>query len=269
MDLYSSQCIPVKTFSGKKSFPWITQEIKRQIRKRTRFYKQFKKTGDQTFRNKFLALRKAIKSKIKLSHETYLEGLLGLNDENSTCDSKKLFSFLKSSKQDQLGTPALNHRNRLVNETAENADVHNLQFQSVFTTKAPLSLTRLCKMKIQGIADQGEIPSESLPQGMQESHPAMEDFSISVAGIIKLLKNLKPGKTADPDRLKPILLKELREEIAPIIQVILSAPYKQANSHQSGVEPRSPPSSKKVTNDPPQTIDQSPSPVYFARSLNT
>ena len=83
-----------------------------------------------------------------VSHETYLEGLLGLDDENSTCDSKKLFSFLKSSKQDQLGTPALNHRNRLVTETAEKADVHNLQFQSVFTTKALLSLTRLCKMKI-------------------------------------------------------------------------------------------------------------------------
>ena len=48
----------------------------------------------------------------------------------------------------------------------------------------------------------------------------MEDFSISVAGILKLLKNLKPGKAAGPDRLKPILLKELCEEIAPIIQVI-------------------------------------------------
>ena len=41
-----------------------------------------------------------------------------------------------------------------------------------------------------------------------------------MAGIIKLLKNLKPGKAAGPDRLKPVLLKELREEIAPIVQVI-------------------------------------------------
>ena len=70
------------------------------------------------------------------------------HDENSTCDSKKLFSFLKSSKQPQLGTPALNHRDRLATEIAEKADLHNLQFQSVFTTKAPLSLSRLCKMKL-------------------------------------------------------------------------------------------------------------------------
>ena len=220
LDLFSSQCIPTKTFSGKKSLPWITQEIKRQIRKRDHLYRKYKKTGDQGFRTKFLALRKSIKSKIKLSHDSYLEGLLGLNDENSVCDSKKLFSFLKSSKQDQLGTPPLNHKNRLVTETAEKADVHNQHFQSVFTAKGPLSLSRLCKMKLQDTVDHGKLPSETLPPGVLKSTPVMEDFGISVAGILKLLRNLKPGKAAGPDRLKPILLKELSEEIAPIIQVI-------------------------------------------------
>ena len=167
-----------------------------------------------------MELRKSIKGKIKLSYETYLEGLLGLNDENSACNNKKLFSFLKSSKQDQLGTPALNHRNRLVTETAEKADVHNQQFQSVFTAKEPLSLSRLCKMTLQNAADSGVIPPRTLPAGVLKTTPVMEDFSISVAGILKLLQNLKPGKAAGPDRLKPVLLKELREEIAPIVQII-------------------------------------------------
>ena len=220
LDTFSSQCIPVKTISGKKSLPWVTQAIRRQIRKRNRLYKQFKETGDQQIRNKFVAHRNSIKSKIKLSYETYLEGLLGLNDENSVCDTKKLFSFLKCSKQDQLGSTALNHGHKLVTNTAEKADIHNLHFQSVFTTKEPLSLSRLCKMKLHDAADSGKIPSELLPPEMQKSTPVMEDFSISVAGILKLLKNLKPGKAAGPDRLKPILLKELCEEIAPIIQVI-------------------------------------------------
>ena len=67
------------------------------------------------------------------------------------------------------------------------------------------------------MADCGGIPSEALPPGMQESSPVMEDFDISVTGILKLLKNLKPGKAAGPDRLKPILVKELRDELAPII----------------------------------------------------
>ena len=220
LDLFTCQCIPVKTVSGKKSLPWITQAIRRQIRKRNHLYKQFKKTGDQVFRNKFLALRKSVKRNIKLSYATYLEGLLGLNDENSVCDNKKLFSFLKSSKQDQLGTPALKQGNRLITAIAEKADVHNLQFQSVFTTKEPLSLTRICKMKLQDMADCGKLSPEALPPGVLKSTPVMEDFSISVAGILKLLQNLKPGKAVGPDRLKLLLLKELREEIAPIMQVI-------------------------------------------------
>ena len=70
------------------------------------------------------------------------------------------------------------------------------------------------------MADRGEMPSEALPPEMRKSIPIIEDFSVSVAGVLKLLKNLKPGKAAGLDRLKPILLKELCEEIAPIIQVI-------------------------------------------------
>ena len=91
LDLYSFQCIPVKTFSGKKSLPWIIQEIRRRIRKRNHFCEQLKKTGDMVFRNKYLVLRKIIESKIKLSNETYLEGLLGLHDDNSAYDSKTCF----------------------------------------------------------------------------------------------------------------------------------------------------------------------------------
>ena len=133
---------------------------------------------------------------------------------------KTLFSFLKCSKQEQLGSTPINHGQKLVTNTAEKADIHNLHFQSVFTSKEPLSLSRLCKMKLHDAADSGNIPPELLPPELQKSTPVMEELSISVAGILKLLKNLKPGKPAGPDRLKPILLKELSEEIAPIIQVI-------------------------------------------------
>ena len=52
------------------------------------------------------------------------------------------------------------------------------------------------------------------------STPVMPDIDISLNGLLKLLKNLKPGKVAGTDKLKPLLLKELRDEIAPIIKVI-------------------------------------------------
>ena len=111
-------------------------------------------------------------------------------------------------------------------DTTEKADIHNQQFQSVFTTKAPLSLSRLCKMKIQDMTDSGKMRHDAVPAELLISNPKMEEFSISWNGILKLLQNLKPFKAAGPDRLKPLLLKELREEIAPIIQIIFERSLK-------------------------------------------
>ena len=220
IDNAASKCIPTKTIQSKSSLPWITQSIRRLIRRRDDLYRKLKKTGDLTFRNKFLSLRKSIKHKIKSSYNCYLEGLLGLNDENSVCDNKKLFSFLKSSKQDQTVSPPLQKGKRLVTDTTEKANTHNQQFQSVFTTKAPLSLSRLCKMQIQDMTDNGTMCHDAVPAEVLSSSPKMEELSISINGILKLLQNLKPFKAAGPDRLKPLLLKELRDEIAPIIQII-------------------------------------------------
>ena len=105
-------------------------------------------------------------------------------------------------------------------DTTEKADIHNQQFQSVFTTKATLSLSRLCKMKIQDMTDSCKMRHDAVPAELLNPNPNMEELSISCNGILKLLQNLKPFKAAGPDRLKPLLLNELREEIAPIIQII-------------------------------------------------
>ena len=75
-------------------------------------------------------------------------------------------------------------------------------------------------MKIQDMTDSGTMRHDAVPAEVLSPNPEMEEFSISCNGILKLLQNLKPFKTAGPDRLKPLLLKELREEIAPIIQII-------------------------------------------------
>ena len=42
----------------------------------------------------------------------------------------------------------------------------------------------------------------------------MQEKSISENGLLKLLKNLKPGKAAGQDGLKALLLRERGEEIA-------------------------------------------------------
>ena len=226
LDKLVQECIPAKLIRGKSSLPWITQEIKRLIRKRDSLYRKFKRSGDSDIKTKFQTLRQQIKKKIKDSYQAYLENLLGLNDEDSKCDSKKLFSFLKNSRCDQQGIPPLKHDNILYSDTKTKANLFNQQFNSVFTPKEPLSLSRLASMRVQDLKKAGGLPSDTTPDSLQDSATNMPEINISENGLMKLLQNLKPGKAAGPDKLKPLLLRELREEIAPIIQIIFDRSLK-------------------------------------------
>ena len=182
---------------------------------------KFKKSGDQDTKTKFQTLRQQIKKKSKDSYQGYLENLLGLNDSDNNCDSKKLFSFLKNSRRDQQGTPPLKHNNILHSDTKTKANIiFNQQFNSVFTSKEPLSLSRLAKMWVQDLRNAGGLPSDTIPDRQQDSNINMPEIDISLNGLLKLLHNLKPGKAARPDKLKPLLLRELRDEVDPIIKVI-------------------------------------------------
>ena len=119
-------------------------------------------------------------------------------------------------------TPPLKHDGILHSETKTKANLFNQQFKSVFTPKEPLSLSRLAQMRVQDLNHEGGLPPDSdiTTDSQQDSTVTMPEINISQNGLLKLLKNLKPGKTAGPDRLKPLLLRELRGEIAPIIKVI-------------------------------------------------
>ena len=75
-------------------------------------------------------------------------------------------------------------------------------------------------MRVQDLNLSGGQPSDTSPDSRQNPSTTMPEIDISLDGLLKLLKNLKPGKAAGPDRLKPLLLRELREEIAPIIKII-------------------------------------------------
>ena len=51
-------------------------------------------------------------------------------------------------------------------------------------------------------------------------YPVLDTVHISVEGVKKLLSNLQPGKAPGPDNLSPRVLKELADEIAPILTII-------------------------------------------------
>ena len=62
-----------------------------------RFYSAYTASGDSFKKKNFQVLLWQVKRKIKCFYQAYLEGLLGLGNNNESCDRKKLFSFLKRS----------------------------------------------------------------------------------------------------------------------------------------------------------------------------
>ena len=48
----------------------------------------------------------------------------------------------------------------------------------------------------------------------------MSEITISSKGILKLLSNFKTDTAAGPDDIKPLVLKELRNKITPVVKAI-------------------------------------------------
>ena len=48
----------------------------------------------------------------------------------------------------------------------------------------------------------------------------MPPIIISLAGILKMLAGLDPTKAAGPDTVKPIVLRSLKDEVAPMLQIM-------------------------------------------------
>ena len=102
-----SRFVPCKMIGSKKSLPWITQSIKRLIRKRDSLYQKHKRSSRLKDRKHFITTRHMVKAKIKQAYDRYLEDLLGISKPDlntsptgeagqSKFEVKKLFSFLKT-----------------------------------------------------------------------------------------------------------------------------------------------------------------------------
>ena len=198
-----------------KKLAWLTQKIKRLIRKRDSLY-QKQKRGESRDRHHFKQVKHHVQAKIKAAYNSYIQNILGLSEGGDDNIEKKIRIYFKkallsykNARQDTQGVSPLKDpsTNTTSSLNRENANILNRQFQSVFSQLSPLKLGQICIDKLQLYFNQ------HLPDKFKCNYPQMPD-------ITKLLSNLRPNKAVGPDEIRPIVLKELRSEIAPIIQLI-------------------------------------------------
>ena len=68
--------------------------------------------------------------------------------------------------------------------------------------------------------DNDKIGSHTVPPSLHSKYQPMPEITIYVPGIIKLLGNLNPSKASGLDSIKPIVLKNLSNEIALFLSVL-------------------------------------------------
>ena len=203
-----NKCIPHKTASTKAKLPWITTEIKHIMRRPDRIYKSKFKTGSEHYNDIFKTLKAEIQRKLRRGYWDYIQGLITL-DAGGTGDipslSKRFYAYLKNNTTYKNRIASLRDEGLLHSNERDKAQILNKQFQSVFTPESALPLSALA---------QSILPS---------TYPDMPEIQVNEPGILMLLKqNLKPHKAEGPDNIKPIFLKQLAIQIAPILTLIFN-----------------------------------------------
>ena len=186
------KCVPSKKISGRFKPPWITQKIKRLIRRKQRAYNKAKCSKKEEDWATFRRIRKKTQKKLKDSHFDYV------NEAISEDGNKGLWRYLKSMRKDTCGVNTLIKDGFSASDPADKAKFLNEQFSSVFTHENTAD-----------IPDLGPSP-----------HPQMSQIKIENAGVRKLLKDLNPNKACGSDKIPAVLLKKCAEEISPILTFI-------------------------------------------------
>ena len=115
-----------------------------------------------------------------------------------------MIQVIKHQKSSNTGVDPRKKDGHLISDPKAQAELLNEQFQSVFGdgrqyTEEEFELNT-------GIADRGI--------------PTIDDINISEQGVRKLMENLNPYKAAGgPDGISPRVLRELAEELAPVLTI--------------------------------------------------
>ena len=118
--------------------------------------------------------------------------------ENS--NPKKLFTFIKSRKCENDGVAPLRDKGQIHIDDTEKANILNSQFSSVFSK-----------------------PNGLTPPLVGHRCTSMPDILVNLAGGRKFLKDLNPNKASEPDGISSKFLKELGNEIALGLTLVMQA----------------------------------------------
>ena len=199
--------IPFKTTSKRQNLPWLTGDLRRRSKRKHRMYNKCKVSKEQNAMANFKKYKKETAREQKRARWKFVNNIVNKALEEN--NSRPFWSYVKAQRQDNFGIPPLKKDGKLHADSKTKARIMLDEFTSVFTRE-----------------DTSSIPTlDGTP------YPSIGDLQIHQDGVTKLLKDLNPNKAAGPDNIPCRVLKELAEELSPVITAIC------CQSLESGILP--------------------------------
>ena len=218
----------------KRHLPWITRNIKCEIRKKDRQYRKARKSKKHEDWSAYRIKRQQLQKLLRSAHDDSIRNVIGasLLDRGN---QKKCWSFVKLNRTENVGIPILCDTNGLHITNQAKAECLNTQFVSVFTSD-----------------DGKHLPDKGLSPYLE-----MDTIQFTQPGIEILLKNIDQTKATGPAELPERMLKETAKEIAGVLSVIFQQSYEEGTVPSDWLTARiSAIYIRKVTRPIHQTTDQ-------------
>ena len=181
---------------------------KKDIRKRDRLYRKWKKSGDAELNREIKALKSKVQRQLRRSYWTHtaqtIEDAVGEDGRVS----KKFYTYVKAKRTEAASVYPLKVDGQLVTDPKGQAEALNKQFQSVFNPSSPCT---------------PEDFESRTGLSLHPGGPTCPNITVAEEGVKKLLRNLKTRKAPGPDGISPRVLRELADELAPCLTLLFQS----------------------------------------------
>jgi len=167
--------IPSKYKSSRHNLPWLTNEIKRMIRRKQRKFNLAKKTGNQHDWKCYKDLKILVWNKLLKAHADYTNHTLTIALEEG--NHKPFWGYIKCQKMDAGGVAPLKKDGKLYSSSTDKAEILSEQFSLVFTQDHMDAIAHLSG----------------------HDYPSIDKLTVTEEGVAKLLFKLSPFKASGPD----------------------------------------------------------------------
>ena len=122
--------IPQTMSKPNKELPWITSNIKKQMKQRKKLYNKARRLQTEEAWHNYHSIKNNITNLIREAHSKYQNKMFS---NNGGINYKKFWRYVKTIRKDTHGIAPLKVKGSLVYHSKDQAEILNKQFQSVFT----------------------------------------------------------------------------------------------------------------------------------------